>query len=193
MKHIHKSLEEKKEECIRLLRSTNRPHIDDLISFISHMGYFVAPGSYTHHRFKGGLVSHSLETYYEAMSLREQKIKEGFSPESMPEESVIISALMHDLCKADTIRYNDEQRKVCRVKKARGHSRRSVCKVGEAKFRLTEDEKNAILWHMGGRHIYEDKQKRIEFFQNNPLSDIIRKADGSSIGKSKKRHHKSIV
>ena len=193
MKHIHKSLEEKKEECIRLLRSTNRPHIDDLISFISHMGYFVAPGSYTHHRFKGGLVSHSLETYYEAMALREQKIKEGFSSESMPEESVIISALMHDLCKADTIRYNDEQRKVCRVKKARGHSRRSVCKVGEAKFRLTEDEKNAILWHMGGRHIYEDKQKRIEFFQNNPLSDIIRKADGSSIGKSKKRHHKSIV
>ena len=193
MKHLHKSLDEKKEECVRLLRSTNRPHIDDLISFISHMGYFVAPGSYTHHRFKGGLVSHSLETYYEAMALREQKIKEGFSPESMPEESVIISALMHDLCKADTIRYNDEQRKVCRVKKARGHSRRSVCKVGEAKFRLTEDEKNAILWHMGGRHIYEDKQKRIEFFQNNPLSDIIRKADGSSIGKSKKRHHKSIV
>ena len=101
MTYTHKSLEEKKEECIRLLRSTNRPHIDDLISFISHMGYFVAPGSYKHHRFKGGLVSHSLETYYEAMSLREQKIKAGFSPESMPEESVIISALMHDLCKAD--------------------------------------------------------------------------------------------
>jgi len=46
---------------------------------------------------------------------------------------------------------------------------------------------------MGGRHIYEDKQKRIEFFRNNPLSDIIRKADGKSIGKSKIRHHGSIV
>ena len=91
------------------------------------------------------------------------------------------------------IRYNDEQRKVYRVKKTHGHSSRSVRKVREAKFRLTEDEKNAILWHMGGRHIYEDKQKRIEFFQNNPLSDIIRKADGNSIGKSKKRHHKSII
>ena len=185
MKHIHKSLEEKKEECIRLLSSTNRPHIDDLISFISHMGYFVAPGSYTHHRFKGGLVSHSLETYYEAMALREQKMKEGFSPDSMPEESVIISSLMHDLCKADA--------KVCRVKKTHGHSSRSVRKVREAKFRLTEDEKNAILWHMGGEHIYKDKQKRIEFFHNNPLSDIIRKADGKSIGKSKMRHHKSMV
>ena len=181
MKYIHKSLEEKKEECIRLLLSTNRPHIDDLISFISHMGYFVAPGSYKHH------------TYYEAMALREQKMKEGFSPDSMPEESVIISALMHDLCKADAIRFSEELRKVCRVKKTHGHSRRSVRKVGEATFHLTEDEKKAILWHMGGKHIYADKQKRIEFFQNNPLSDIIRKADGSSIGKSKRRHHSSIV
>ena len=53
------------------------------------------------------------------------------------------------------IRYNDEQRKVYRVKKTHGHSSRSVRKVREAKFRLTEDEKNAILWHMGGEHIYQ--------------------------------------
>ena len=193
MRYVHKSLEQKTEECISLLRSTNRPNIEGLISYIDHLGYFEAPGSYKHHRFKGGLVSHSLETYHKAMFLREQKILDGYSPESMPEESVIISALMHDLCKADAIRYNSELRKVYMIKKTRGHGRRSVRKVGEANFHLTEDEKNAILWHTGGRHICEDKQKRIEFFQNNPLSDIIRKADGRSIGKSKRRHHSSIV
>ena len=117
MRYVHKSLEQKTEECISLLRSTNRPNIEDLISYIDNMGYFEAPGSYKHHRFKGGLVSHSLETYHKAMVLREQKILDGYSPESMPEESVIISALMHDLCKADAIRYNSELRKVYMIKK----------------------------------------------------------------------------
>ena len=40
------------------------------------------------------------------MELKEEKIKEGFLPESMPIESVVIAALMHDLCKADILRFN---------------------------------------------------------------------------------------
>ena len=62
--HIHQTLQQKTDECLALLRSTKRDKIEDLITYITKMGYFVAPGSLKHHRFEGGLVSHSLETYH---------------------------------------------------------------------------------------------------------------------------------
>ena len=153
------------------------------------MGYFEAPGSLKHHRFIGGLVSHSLETYYNAIELREEKIREGFTPDQMPEDSVIIAALMHDLCKADVLRFNTKLRKVYVCKGYNGHSQRSVRQVGYSGFHLTQAEKEAILWHMGGKHIYPNKQDRVDYYQSHPLSDIIRRADGNSIGESKRRHH----
>jgi hypothetical protein len=186
---MHKSLKQKTEECIALLRSTNRDKIEDLINYITRMGYFVAPGSLKHHRFEGGLVSHSLETYRKALLFREKKIQEGFDSSEMPEDSVIIAALMHDLCKADVLRYNKDERKAYVCKSFKGHSERSVRQIGYSGFQLTPKEKDAILWHMGGEHRCPDKKKRIEYFNSHPLSDIIRKADGKSIGESKRRHH----
>jgi hypothetical protein len=187
--YIHKSISQKKEECLALLRSTNRDKVEDLINLITRMGYFEAPGSLKHHRFVGGLLSHSLETYHKALQLRDKKIEKGLDPSEIPVNSVIISALMHDLCKADVLRYNTEQRTVYVCKKYNGHSSRSVRQIGYSGFILTPKEKDAILWHMGGERICPDKQKRIEHFKANPLSDIIRRADGNSIGESKRRHH----
>jgi len=186
---IHKTIQQKKEECLALLRSTHRDKIEDLISHITRMGYFVAPGSLKHHRFVGGLVSHSLETYYKAMELRQEKLRDGFSPDQMPGDSVIIAALMHDLCKADVLRYSSETHKAYVCKSSRGHSQRSVRQVCYSGFLLTPLEREAILWHMGGRNICPDKQQRVLYYKSHPLSDIIRKADGKSIGESKRRHH----
>ena len=45
------TLEQKKEECLALLRSTKRPKIESLINHITKMGFFKAPGSLRHHRF----------------------------------------------------------------------------------------------------------------------------------------------
>ena len=47
MEHIHKTVQQKKDECIALLCSTKRDKIEDLISHITRMGYFEAPGSYS--------------------------------------------------------------------------------------------------------------------------------------------------
>lgn len=187
--YIYKTIKQKKEECLALLRSTNRDRIEDLISHITKMGYFIAPGSLKHHRFEGGLLSHSLETYHKAMELRKRKIKEGFSPDTMPKVSVIIAALMHDLCKADILRYNPETRKAYVCKGSKGHSERSVRQVGYSGFVLTPAEEDAILWHMGGRKREPDKQKRIEHFKAYPLSEIIHKADRGSIDEAKRRHN----
>ena len=186
--HIHKTLMQKTDECINLLRSTKRDGVEDLIRHITRMGYFEAPGSLRHHRFVGGLVSHSLETYHKAMELREEKISKGFSPEQIPVDSVIIAALMHDLCKADVLRYNSEQHRVYECKGHRGHGTRSVRQVGYSGFRLTPMEEDAILWHMGGRRICQDYEKRQSYFKSHPLSDIIHKADRKSIAESQRRH-----
>ena len=186
--HIHKTLMQKTDECINLLRSTKRDGVEDLIRHITRMGYFEAPGSLRHHRFVGGLVIHSLETYHKAMELREEKISKGFPPEQIPVDSVIIAALMHDLCKADVLRYNSEQHRVYECKGHRGHGTRSVRQVGYSGFRLTPMEEDAILWHMGGRRICQDYEKRQLFFKSHPLSDIIHKADRKSIAESQRRH-----
>lgn len=184
--HIHKSLKEKEAECKALLLSTGRPKVEALISHIESMGYFIAPGSLNHHRFEGGLVSHSLETYYKAMELRAERIAHGGDPNSMPEESVIIAALMHDLCKADALRYSHETRKSFAVKKTHGHSARSVRQVGYSGFVLTAAEKDAILWHMGGKKFLEDKR---DHFKRHPLAAIIYHADKRSIDDASRRHH----
>lgn len=94
--YIHKTIEEKTNECLTLLRSTKRDKIENLIAHMTKMGYFIAPGSLLHHRFEGGLVSHSLETYHTAMALREQKILQGTNPSELPEASIVIAALNHD-------------------------------------------------------------------------------------------------
>ena len=189
--HITKSLEQKKEECLALLRSTHRDKIEELINHITKMGYFEAPGSLKHHRFVGGLVSHSLETYHKALQLRMIKIKEGFALSEMPDDSVIIAALMHDLCKADVLRFDTVIRKAYVCKKYHGHSARSVRQVGYSGFKLTPQEREAILWHMGGEHICPNKAERVKFYESHPLCDIIRKADGKSIGESKRRHNQT--
>ena len=51
----------KVEYCKELLRTTQRPNIEGLIEFITDLGYFIAPGSMKHHRYKGGLVIQNLE------------------------------------------------------------------------------------------------------------------------------------
>ena len=184
--YTHKSLSEKVTECKKLLLSTSRPNIEDLIVHIEHMGYFKAPGSLDHHRFEGGLVSHSLETYYKAMELRRAKIEHGVDPVAMPEDSVIIAALMHDLCKADALRYSNETHKCYVAKKTHGHSARSVRQVGYSGFVLTDAEKDAILWHMGGEKMPGNKY---DHFKTHPLADIIYSADKLSIKDASQRHH----
>jgi hypothetical protein len=186
--HITKSLEQKKEECLALLRSTHRDKIEDLITHITQLGYFEAPGSLKHHRFVGGLVSHSLETYHKALQLRMKKIKEGFALSEMPDDGVIISALMHDLCKSDTLRYSHTLHRTVELKKT-DHSARSVRLIGSSGFHLTSAEEDAILMHMGGKKRIKDDLKRKEHFKTHPLTDIIFWADKYSINESKRRHH----
>lgn len=194
MNYIHKSLDEKKEECISLLQSIDRTDIDKLIAHITKMGYFIAPGSKGHHRFIGGLVSHSLETYHKAMEIRQELIEKGVDAAFMPQQSIIIATLMHDLCKADALRFDEQTHKVYDAKNTSGHSARSVRQVGYSGFKLTPQEEDAILWHMGGRRYIhgsdaEKKSQRDQHLAENPLAYLVYHADKRSIKEAKRRHH----
>ena len=176
---------DKFEYCKILLRTTQRPNVEELIEFITRLGYFIAPGSMKHHRYKGGLVSHSLETYHEAMNLRLRKIEKRVDPNLMPIDSVVIASLMHDLCKADELRFDARHRRVYSIiSKFEGHSQKSVSQVEKAGFGLTDEEKSAILWHMGGKRFKDDRRT---FFSKHPLAEIIFYADKNSI---RNRHRK---
>ena len=88
--------EDNKKEFIKLLSSIKREGIDKLLEWLETTDFFYAPASSKYHlNVKYGLCQHSLNVYNNMMKLKEQ-----FCPE-MPDETVIISALLHDLAKVN--------------------------------------------------------------------------------------------
>ena len=78
-----------KEEILSLLKEVDRPGIDKVIWYLNESTYFCSFFG-SHHNFSGGLAVHSLGVYQEMKKL-------GLS---LPEDSMRIVALLHDICKA---------------------------------------------------------------------------------------------
>lgn len=154
-----------KSEFIKILKDTGRENIDYVIEDLEDLGFFEAPASSKNHfNFEGGLVEHSLNVYKIAIMLKEQMIK--LRPDivnRIPDDSIAIAALLHDVCKADIYK------KV--VKKVKneigvwepqesynidysnfplGHGEKSVIILLRSGLDLSDDEIIAIRWHMGG-------------------------------------------
>lgn len=85
-----------KDNILRLWWKVERTGIERLIDFLNESDFFQAPCSTKHHLAKrGGLAEHSLNVY----NLFKEKVKR-FQID-IPEESVIICGLGHDLCKVN--------------------------------------------------------------------------------------------
>ena len=95
------TIETMKQRFISLLKTTNRNGIDNVINFLEQSDFFYAPASSLFHgNYKGGLLEHSLNVLDVSLKLYED-FKE-LTPEKMQnttKESVIIAALLHDICK----------------------------------------------------------------------------------------------
>ena len=74
-----------------LLRSTQEPGIEELITSIHQSNFFCAH-SHSHHHYATGLVEHSLGVYDQMVSL-----SEGYDLE---QKDIILTALLHDICMA---------------------------------------------------------------------------------------------
>lgn len=168
-----------KETIISLLKATGRENVDKMLSWMESNSFFDASASVSkHNAFRGGLAKHSLEVYREAMKLNETM--------KLPDTSVTLCALLHDVCKAD--QYYVDDAGIPRFNKmniSKGHGRRSMFIVLRAGLPLNYDEAMAIWWHMG---TYEKsiKYHQIEYNEslNIDLCNLIREADGTAARKA---------
>lgn len=153
-----------KERFIELLRSTKREGIEKLIDFLEKTDFFTAPASTRFHSsYEGGLLQHSLNVYdcLAGLGTTTGDVQEfqtaGMRLDSIPQESIIIVALLHDLCKvnfyATEMRWRKdsnnkwEQYPVYAVndRNPYGHGEKSVMMASEF-IHLTMEERYAIRW-----------------------------------------------
>lgn len=186
-----------KEEFVSLLKSTERPGMDDVIKDLEELGFFEAPASAGHHlNVAGGLVEHSLNTCKAALVVYEglQKI-EPYLEREVKRESIIIASLLHDVCKSDIYKRSIKRRKtsfgtwedaegykLTYKNFPMGHGEKSLVMLLCSGLELYDDEMLAIRWHMGAWGInmnsYEEQRNYDAARTLYPLVSVIQTADG---------------
>lgn len=157
-----------KKQILELLRSTRRSGIEAVIDYLDSSGFFLVPSSRNrHHCWRGGLSQHSLGVCNIALSLDKK----------LPRASVVLCALLHDICKAGKLRYDINGNLHDRRTYIRGHGRRSVKLLEMLGLELNDDERRAIRWHMGGHHAGDDEQADLKLAKKSRLWEITHKAD----------------
>ena len=153
-----------------LLRSTERAGMDNLMEFIRKSDFYTAPASTRYHScHEGGLLEHTLNVYDRLVSkfndeLWKEKVDVG-------SDSLIIAALLHDLCKSYFYGTELKNKKVYSDNGTKsdsngrfdwvtvpsytvddkipyGHGEKSVMMIEEY-IKLKPMERYAIRWHMG--------------------------------------------
>lgn len=155
-----------KQEFIRLLSTVNRPGMDTLISWLEEKSdFFEAPSSSCFHgAYEGGLCQHSLNVYHALKKLIDDTKMIGLPEkqiDTISEETIILVALMHDLCKAnfyvkDVKVFKDDSTGTWHHYYAYkindtfpcGHGEKSVIMLQNF-IKLSCTEILAIRWHMG--------------------------------------------
>ena len=138
-----------KEKFIELLKSTNREGMDELLDFIEKTDFYTAPASTRFHGcYEKGLLEHSLKVY----EILKEKVKHAPIEIETPEESLIIIALLHDICKANfyKVDYRNAKNELGVWEKVPyytiddtipyGHGEKSVMMISEY-LKLTAEEK----------------------------------------------------
>ena len=152
-----------------LLRSTGRKGMENVVHYLEENDFFIIPSSlYRHHNWRGGLAEHSLGVY------RIASIKSA----CLPRDSIIIAGLLHDICKASKLYYDEGGNIHERHTHIKGHGYRSVKLLELCGLELTDDERRAIRWHMGGHHAHGDEERAdLDLARQSQLWSVIKSAD----------------
>ncbi len=145
-----------KAEFLQIFQTqVTRPGSEKLLDWLQTTDFFVAPASTRFHgACENGLVMHSLNVYH--------VLRDNFFEDGDNEESFAISALLHDLCKANFYKLgtrNVKNETTGQWEKVPsysvedqfpyGHGEKSVFLI-ERFMKLKPAEAVAIRWHMGG-------------------------------------------
>ena len=169
--------------------------MDSVVGYLEKSGFFTAPASVSRHlSHDGGLLEHSLNVCRTAMALRGQMLQMRPGLEArLPEESVVLVSLLHDVCKANIYKKITKYRKdannrwesydgydVDYTRFPLGHGEKSVVMLLRLGLELTNDEVLAIRWHMGAWDLsfqsFESKSN-ISAASDVPLVAILQAAD----------------
>lgn len=174
-----------KEEFINLLKNTNREGIEEFIQFLEKTDFFKAPASSRFHgNYEGGLVEHSMKVY----EILKEKVKNAVVDLRVSEDTLIIVALLHDICKANFYKVDFRNAKNERGEWVKvpyytvddtipyGHGEKSVMMITEY-MKLTSEEKYAIRWHMGFTEPKELYNTIGAAFKKYPLALLLHEAD----------------
>lgn len=187
----------KKEEFIALLRSTERDGIETVIEELENLGFFTAPASTKFHlNVEGGLLEHSLNVCHTAQAIRESMVGMDDSlREVLPNDSIIIASLLHDVCKADIYKPVTKKQKnsygmwvevpgydVDYSSFPLGHGEKSVIVLLQCGLDMSDDEIMAIRWHMNAWDLpFQSADLKGNYNKAKdicPLLSLIQAADG---------------
>ena len=174
-----------KQKFIELIKSTNREGIDKLLEFLEKTDFYEAPASTRFHgSYEHGLLEHSLKVY----EILDKKVKNACIDINVPEESIIIIALLHDICKANfyKVDYRNAKNALGVWEKVPyytiedtipyGHGEKSVMMLTEY-IKLTPEEKYAIRWHMGYTEPKELYNTIGAAYKKYPIALLMHEAD----------------
>lgn len=182
-----------------LLLSTERDGIDKLLDFIRQSDFYTAPASTKYHScHEGGLLEHSLNVYDCLKAKADSPIwKEIIS--KVGEDTLILTALLHDLCKTNFYIVEYRNKKVYSANGSKidsngrydwesvpaytvddkypyGHGEKSVMMI-DSFIRLKPIEKYTIRWHMGFTEPKENWNYLTASIKMYPLVLAIHEAD----------------
>lgn len=158
-----------------------RPGIENLMKWLDSSDFYTAPASSRYHGAEpGGLTQHSLNVYDEL-----KRLLAAYPEIVIPEESVIIASLFHDLCKVNFYKTETRNRKndkgvwesyeaytIDEKFKYGGHGSKSVFLIQNF-MKLTAEEAVAINCHMGS---FENEHVG-EAYEQHPFALLLSWAD----------------
>ena len=174
-----------KQKFLELLRSTNREGTKQLISFLEKTDFYTAPASTKFHgAYEGGLLEHSMKVY----EILKQKAENNIMDFKFAPDTLIIVALLHDICKVNfyKVDYRNAKNALGEWEKVPyytvddtipyGHGEKSVMMLTEY-IKLTSEEKYAIRWHMGFSEPKENYTALGGALKKYPLALLLNEAD----------------
>lgn len=171
-----------KEVFIDLLKSTNREGVDNLINWLETSDFFIAPASTKYHlSCEGGLLEHSLNVYFELFKIV------SFEQLQFDFNSLIIVALLHDICKVNYYQLSEKNvkkdnkwvKESCYLVNDEfpiGHGEKSIILI-QRFIELTEEEIMAIRWHMGAFEPKENHSMISKVFSKYSLALMLHISD----------------
>lgn len=185
-----------KAEFIEMLKSTEREGVDYVIEEIERLGFFDAPASANHHlNVEGGLTQHSLNVAKASLAVWEaMKPLEPTLDKEITRDSIIIAALLHDVCKADIYRRSVKKKKnalgqwedsegykLTYKNFPMGHGEKSLVVVLCSGLELSDAEMLAIRWHMGAWGVNQNSLEDCKSYdvarKLYPLVSIVQTGD----------------